>query len=147
MSDKQLRTATPGSWRPGVSGNPRGRPPKGSALTDAIRAKVDPSELVTIALDLARNGEAESTRLQALAWLRDSGYTRPAERTEIALGQASSEVDDALAEQLTDAQLDALDRLDEQRAAILAGRVQHPLVVDGDARLLPSGVAQRDHDD
>lgn len=114
------KPATPASWSAGRSGNPRGRPPKGSALTDAIRAKVSPDELVAIALDLARNGEAESTRLGALNWLRDSGYTRPAERHEIASVAPEDLEDEALAEQLTDAELDALDELEQQRAAILA---------------------------
>jgi hypothetical protein len=90
----QGKAPTPASWRPGQSGNPKGRPRKGSALTDAIRAKVDPTELIEIALKLARDGEAESTRLQALAWLRDSGYLKPAERHEHGVAGTFDEDDD-----------------------------------------------------
>lgn len=127
------KTPTPGSWRAGTSGNPRGRPPKGSALTDAIRAKCNPAELVDIALALARNGEAESTRLQALAWLRDSGYTRPAERHEIAQGSAEDDGDEDLGALSVD-QLRALHAAEleheDRRRVIFAG----PLALtDGDA--------------
>ena len=114
---------TPSSWKPGTSGNPRGRPPKGSALTDAIRAKVDPTELVDIALELARNGEAESTRLGALNWLRDSGYTRPAEKHEIATVAADDDGDDDLdlltVEQLRELQA-ATNAFEDRRRAIVA---------------------------
>jgi hypothetical protein len=34
-------------WRPGQSGNPKGRPPKGVALTDLLRAKLDDIDPVT----------------------------------------------------------------------------------------------------
>jgi hypothetical protein len=114
---------TPASWRPGQSGNPRGRPPKGNALTEAVRAKVDTAELVDIALDLARNGEAESTRLQALAWLRDSGYTRPAERHEVGPVGATDAHDDVDYDALSVDQLRELDRAEREyearRAAVL----------------------------
>lgn len=80
---ERKRPPTPGSWRPGISGNPKGRPRKGNALTESIQAGVDPDELRDIALQLARNGATESTRIAALNWLRDSGYTRPAERHEV----------------------------------------------------------------
>lgn len=82
MEQHPKKPPTPASWRPGQSGNPRGRPRKGNALAEAVRSRVEPDELIAIALDLARSGESESTRLQALAWLRDSGYVKPAERHE-----------------------------------------------------------------
>jgi hypothetical protein len=114
MTDQEKRG--PHRWRPGESGNPKGRPPKGSALTDAIRAKVDPDELVEIALHLARNGEVESTWLGALNWLRDSGYTRPAEKHEIAMGAA----DDVVDEDLSALSVEQLRDLESKRAAIFA---------------------------
>ncbi len=122
------KPATPASWAPGRSGNPKGRPPKGSALTDAIRDKVDPVELIDIALELARSGEAESTRLGALAWLRDSGYTRPAEKHEHAM--STPEQDDDGLESLTDAELDELARVTSERDAIL-GRGRQRALPDG----------------
>lgn len=120
MEQQTKRKPTPASWRPGVSGNPRGRPRKGNALTDAVRVGADPDELVDIALDLARNGQTESTRVSALTWLRDSGYTRPAERHEVAVGSPDEDDGDALAI-ATDAELDQLEDLERQRLAIVAG--------------------------
>lgn len=79
MADEKHR-AVGHRWKPGESGNPKGRPRKGNALSEAIRWKCDPNELVDIALTIARTSKLESIRLQALQWLRDSGYTRPEQR-------------------------------------------------------------------
>lgn len=134
MTDHEKPNAGPHRWRPGQSGNPRGRPRKGSALTDAIQAKVDTAELVDIALQLARSGEAESTRLQALAWLRDSGYTRPAEKHEHVVGASDDDLDEDLdgltidqLRELHDAELEFEDR----RRAIVA----RPVLALGDGGL------------
>ncbi|MCW5803461.1 MAG: hypothetical protein KIT31_13840 [Deltaproteobacteria bacterium] len=117
----------PHRWKPGQSGNPKGRPPKGSALAEAIRRRVDPDELAQIALGLARSGESESTRIAALNWLATAGYVKPAERHEIAVARAGDDDDferslDGLSlEQLE--QLEQLERhLEERRAEIIAGR-------------------------
>lgn len=115
MTDQKKRDHL---WKPGQSGNPKGRPPLGNALTDAIRAKVDVHELVDIAVKLARAGVAESTRLGALCWLRDSGFTRPAEKHELAVGQLNDQEDDDLS-QLSTEQLRDLAELEAKRAAIL----------------------------
>ena len=115
---EQHKPPTPGSWRPGISGNPKGRPPKGSALSDAIRAKVDTGELVDIALALARSGESESTRIAALGWLRDSGYVKPAERHEHVMSAGDDAEEDL--SRLSIEELRALDELEEKRAVILA---------------------------
>lgn len=42
-SDKQLNNTSdkPWLWKPGESGNPNGRPPKGHSITDTIRAMMD----------------------------------------------------------------------------------------------------------
>lgn len=44
-----------------------------------IRRDVDPAELVRVALQLARKGKTEATRLAALAWLSSNGFVRPPE--------------------------------------------------------------------
>ena len=145
QTPSRTKPPTPGSWRPGQSGNPKGRPRKGNALTESIQAGCDPDELRDIALSLARNGESESTRIAALNWLRDSGYTRPAERHELGpAGSMDDQENDALADALTLDELDELDRLDDERAKLLdraRQRVSDPLAVDGDVALLPAGVA------
>lgn len=133
------RPPTPGSWRPGVSGNPKGRPRKGNALTESIQAGCDPDELREIALKLARSAENESTQIAALNWLRDSGYTRPAEKHEIGPAGSMDDDDDALAELLTDAQLDQLDELDRRRAEILEAASRSRIL---DSGALPTAEAE-----
>lgn len=108
----------PHRWKPGQSGNPKGRPRRGHALSEAVRAGADPAELVTIALDLARAADSEATRIAALTWLRDSGYQRPAERHEIAAVAADD--DDLDLSALTVDQLRELADLERRRDAILA---------------------------
>lgn len=131
-NEQQHRAPTPASWRPGQSGNPKGRPRKGNALTEAVRHDAEPHELVAIALDLARNGESESTRLQALAWLRDSGYTRPAEKHEVTTGTRDDLDDERELEQLSTKQLHELyaaeRAFEEQRARILDTAIDAEIV-------------------
>lgn len=87
-SDEQQPETTPRRvrgrpWPPGVSGNPKGGKRKGTALAEAVRRGADPEELVALALKIARHDRNTGYRLQALAWLRDAGYQRPAERHEV----------------------------------------------------------------
>jgi hypothetical protein len=143
---KPKKAPTPASWKPGTSGNPLGRPRKGTALTESIRAGCDPNELRDIALRLARDGKSESTQIAALNWLRDSGFTRPAEKHEIG-PPGSSEQEDGLPDGLTLDELRELTRLDEQRAGIIGAasqRVSDPLGSDDDVMLLPAAVAPTD---
>jgi hypothetical protein len=85
----------PGAFRPGTSGNPRGRPRAGLALSERIREMVDPSELVGIVLAIARDpGVAVKHRLAAVTLLADRGWSRPPAAVEI---EASTTVIDALA--------------------------------------------------
>jgi uncharacterized protein DUF5681 len=44
-------------WTKGQSGNPRGRPRRGSTFSEALRAKGTPEELAELAWKAARNGE------------------------------------------------------------------------------------------
>lgn len=48
------RDTTTGRFRPGVSGNPNGRP-KGRRVTDVLRETVDPEEMSKLLLDIARH--------------------------------------------------------------------------------------------
>ncbi len=145
---KPKRPPTAGSWKPGQSGNPRGRAGRGTSLIDSIRRGVDADEMRDLALELARHGESESVRLAALAWLRDSGFVKPSERHEHGAAGAFEDGDDGL-DALTDEELDELERITAERDAVLERgrqrqRVSDPLVSDGDTRLLPANVAQGD---
>ena len=123
---RQRRAPTRGSWRKGESGNPGGRPRSAFALTTYIRETVDPAELVTIALTIARTAPQESVKLQALQWLRDSGFVRPAERHEVVAGLADDDAEDYTGLSLE--QLAELETNEQRRAEIFASRATAMLV-------------------
>jgi hypothetical protein len=120
MDQSRPRKApTPGSWKPGKSGNPAGRPRKGDALAEAIRAEVSPQELIAVAREVIADAKAPgSVRLQAATFLAERGYARPAERHEVAVGQAVDDEPDLSG--LTMEQLHELLALEDRRAALLA---------------------------
>lgn len=126
--EQAKRVPNAGSWKPGQSGNPRGRAGRATSLIDAIRAGVDVAELVGIALKLAREGDAESTRLGALAWLRDSGFIKPAERHELAMANASTDDEPDLS-MLSIEQLRELQDLERRRDEIIASGSETPALV------------------
>ena len=64
-----------GKFLPGESGNPNGRPPKGEALTDALRAKVDKDTLASKLIEMA----LEKGDLGALKYIYDRIDGRPVE--------------------------------------------------------------------
>ena len=85
----------PGAFRPGTSGNPRGRPRTGLALAEKIREMVDPAELVGIVLAIARDpGAPVKHRLAAVTLLADRGWSKPPVAIEI---EASTTEIDVLA--------------------------------------------------
>lgn len=78
QSSSKPRQANRGSWKPGQSGNPHGRPRCGMALAEAIRSRIDPHQVVDL---VQRHLEDEAIpiadRLQVvLPWMH-SGFLRP----------------------------------------------------------------------
>lgn len=70
-------------FQKGKSGNPRGRPPL--ALSERIREKVDPDELIQIALELARDENAFSRdRMAAVSFLAERGWVKPPQTLAVA---------------------------------------------------------------
>lgn len=79
---KQKRKPPKSAWKPGQSGNPKGRPRVGHALAEAIRDVCDPVELAEIAMEIARSGEDDMVRVHALRFLADNGYIKPDPKRE-----------------------------------------------------------------
>lgn len=65
-------------WVPGQSGNPKGRPAIGEALSVVVRAKAPPEWIVEKVIDLANDAADERVRLAALQFLTERGYGKVA---------------------------------------------------------------------
>ena len=61
-------------WKPGQSGNPNGRPPKGQTLTDALREHIDKDEIAALLTELAKGGD-----IGALKYIYDRLDGKPTE--------------------------------------------------------------------
>ena len=83
-------TANLKPWKPGQSGNPQGRP-KGIAAV--VKDRVEPSELVDILLDAARDPRAKvSERIAAVRELADRGWGKAPAFAAIELSAIAAEV-------------------------------------------------------
>lgn len=79
---------TPGSFKPGTSGNPGGRPRKALAAVDAVREKVDPNEWVDAELAIARDTDKPwDVRKDAWRALIDRGFVRSPQQIESRISQ------------------------------------------------------------
>lgn len=87
------RPATPGSWRPGISGNPAGRKPNGETLADAYRAKFTPERIVELAERLATEAVSEQVRLQALAMISERAHGKVANVLDASINAGTSSTD------------------------------------------------------
>lgn len=65
-------------WKPGESGNPNGRPPKGEALTDILNSKLDKEEMVEKIIQIA----IEKEDLSAIKYIFDRLDGKPKESIE-----------------------------------------------------------------
>ena len=73
-------------WKPGHSGNPRGRPRRGTALSDQLRARLsglDGGKLVDVLVKLALKGN-----LAAIVACLDRLEGKPAQTLHVAGGDA-----------------------------------------------------------
>ena len=74
-------------WIRGMSGNPRGRPRKGTAVADAVRAQIDKHRLVdklgSIAAGVGGHGDVSADQqLRAIQLLLAYGYGPPKAESE-----------------------------------------------------------------
>jgi hypothetical protein len=96
-----------------------------------VRASFPVERLIAMAEELAAS-ESEDTRKWALTWLSERGHGKVADKMELGPAGSMQDDDDELADSMTLEELDALDRLDEQRARILdaaRARTTTPAVV------------------
>ena len=65
-------------WKPGQSGNPKGRPKSKHALSEAIRERVDPNELIDRAMVILRDPTTPSAVfVQVWTMLAAQGWAKP----------------------------------------------------------------------
>jgi len=120
---------TPSSWKPGQSGNPRGRPRAGLAFAERVRERVDPDMVIELAMRVASDESlSPQERLIALWPLIDRGYVKPPAGLDL---NVSREQDEPSLEHLS------TERLRELLAEIDGG----PALTDGSAnRALPTTI-------
>ena len=65
-------------FKPGVSGNPNGRPKKGTALTDVLKDKVNAESLAEKLIEMCNNND-----IQALKYVYDRIDGKPRESIDL----------------------------------------------------------------
>jgi hypothetical protein len=89
--EKQEVNRKPGTWPPGVSGNPKGRPPKGHSITETIRNMMDENPEIKKALgakilQMAVEGDIQAIRT---VWGYIDGMPTQRNETDITSGGES----------------------------------------------------------
>jgi hypothetical protein len=93
MKQQAKKLATPGSWKPGQSGNPAGRKPRGGlAFAEAIREHLDPKMAIDLLVRFAADESVSAERRLGvlLPWMQ-AGYLRPPAQAELSVKAETSE--------------------------------------------------------
>lgn len=101
------RVPNRGSWKPGQSGNPHGRPRTGLALAEAIRERIDPHKVIDLLEShLADDKVPAAQRLAAaLPWMH-AGFMKPPTSVDVTTTNTAPAYDLSA---LTDAELAELE--------------------------------------
>ena len=78
------------AWKPGVSGNPKGRPSVGNSLAYALRQKFTPDRIVEIAVDLVASDDPK-VRLATLQFIADRAYGKVPTTAEITVHESGDD--------------------------------------------------------
>jgi hypothetical protein len=78
------------AWKPGVSGNPKGRPSVGNSLAYALRQKFTPDRIVEIAVDLVASDDPK-VRLATLQFIADRAYGKVPTTADITVTEGPGE--------------------------------------------------------
>jgi len=88
------RAPTPASWKPGQSGNPRGRPRSGLALAERIRERMSPDELIDLVTTALADPKIDIEKRVSLAMqLASYGYSKPPAGLDLNVSNTSDELD------------------------------------------------------
>ena len=77
-SEKQKKNTPKTAWKPGQSGNPKGRPPKGDTMTEALMGKVDKDAVAAKLYEMAMDGD-----IAALKYIYDRVDGKPRESVDL----------------------------------------------------------------
>lgn len=76
--ERPKRGPTSTSWRPGRSGNPKGRPRTGLAFAEAVRKHLDPETALAFIIRFCKDEtQPYPARVAAMFGLIDRGYVKP----------------------------------------------------------------------
>lgn len=114
MQESTVAPSRRGGTRPGA-----GRPRRAPTLSAALREAFPIDRLVAIAEDMI-GAESDEVRFRTMVQIWERAHGKVSDKLELGPPGSLDEADeDVIAEMLTDAELDELDRLDEQRAKVL----------------------------
>lgn len=99
-----------GGWLPGVSGNPKGRPPKGQSFAELARNL--PNEVKQKVIDQMVKQAADKGKVQAAEFLRDTAEGKPRQTVQVEAGIGDDWRQEMLASLLASRQLPAGDIID-----------------------------------
>ena len=86
ISNRTERKAPPKAFKPGVSGNPSGRPKKTPQELDLIAAcKEKTPDALAVILKIMQTGDKDSVRLAAAQSIIERAYGKPVQPSDVAV--------------------------------------------------------------